>query len=182
MSSKESKIKHLIHDYLLDEGLLREKITDPKVEFGFRFIFPPGKDPLGRQVGRNMVVFRPKNKNLIIMSLGIQISDPHIKALDSLEKNKKMNFFMDLRKSFLLRDVFFRIDIKNHRFEIIDQYFLDSNEKFSKNSFFKTVRKVFNCAAYSNIILSEYCAGKIKPEDFLKSKEFDSDSNFSLYS
>jgi hypothetical protein len=167
---------------LLDEGLLREKISDPKVDFGFQFIFPPGKDPLGRQVGRNMVVFRPKNKNLIIVSLGIQISEPHVKALDSLEKNKKLNFFMDLRKSFLLKDVFFRIDIKHYRFEIIDQYFLDKDENFSKNSFFKTVRKVFNCAAYSNIILSEYCVGKIKPEDFLKSKDFDSDSNFSLYS
>lgn len=182
MSSKESKIKHLIHDYLLDEGLLREKITDPKVEFGFRFIFPPGKDPLGRQVGRNMVVFRPKNKNLIIMSLGIQISDPHIKALDSLEKNKKMNFFMDLRKSFLLKDVFYRIDIKNHRYEIIDQRFLNKDEFISKNSFFKMVRKVFNGATYSNFILDDYCAGKIKPEDFMKAKEFTSDSDFSLYS
>ncbi|MFX0022412.1 MAG: DUF2299 family protein [Candidatus Hermodarchaeota archaeon] len=182
MSAKESKIKQLIQDYLLDEGLLREKISDPKLDFGFRFIFPPGTDPLGRQVGRSMVVFQPKDKNLIIVSLGIQISEPHVKALDSLENNKKLNFFMDLRKSFLLKDVFFRIDIKNNRFEIIDQYFLDKNELFSKNSFFKTVRKVFNCAAYSNIILSEYCAGKIKPEDFLKSKDFDSDSNFSLYS
>jgi hypothetical protein len=116
------------------------------------------------------------------VSLGLQISPPHVKALDSLEDNKKLNFFLDLRKSFLLKDVFFRIDIKNNRYEIIDQYFLDSNEKFSKNSFFNTVRKVFNCAAYSNIILSEYCAGKVKPEDFLKSKEFDSDSDFTLYS
>ncbi|MFX1379648.1 MAG: DUF2299 family protein [Promethearchaeota archaeon] len=182
MSSKESKIKDLIHDYLLDEGLLREKISDPKLNFGFQFIFPPGNDPLGRPVGRTMVVFQPKNKNLVIVSLGIQISDPHVKALDSLENNKKLNFFIDLRKSFLLRDVFFRIDIKNNRYEIIDQYFLDNEEQISKNSFFTSVRKVFNCAAYSNIILSEYCAGKIKPEDFLKSKEFDSDSNFSLYS
>ncbi|MFX0143437.1 MAG: DUF2299 family protein [Candidatus Hodarchaeota archaeon] len=182
MSVKESKIKNLIQDYLLDEGLLREKLSDPKLDFGFRFIFPPGQDPLGRQVGRNMVVLRPKNKNLIVVSLGIQISEPHVKALNSLEENKKLSFFMDLRKFFLLKDVFFRIDIKNHRYEITEQLFLDKNEIISKNSFYKTVQKVFNCGAYSNIILTEYCAGKIKPEDFLKSKEFDSDSNFSLYS
>ena len=78
MSDKESKIKNLIQDYLLDEGLLRGKISDPKLDFGFQFIFPPGKDPLGRQIGRNMVVIRPKNKNLIIVSLGVQISKPHI--------------------------------------------------------------------------------------------------------
>ncbi|MCK4370486.1 MAG: DUF2299 domain-containing protein [Promethearchaeota archaeon] len=181
MSSKESNIKQLIQDYLLDEGLLRGKIPDPKLNFGFRFIYPPGKDPLGRHIGRNMVVIRPKNKNLIVVSLGVQISEPHIKALNSLENSKKMSFFMDLRKSFLLKDVFYRIDLKNHRFEITDQIFLNQDGFISKNSFYKSVRKVFNCAAYSNIILGEYCAGKIKPEDFMKSKEFTEDSNFSLY-
>lgn len=182
MTNKESNIKQLIQDFLLDEGLLRGKISDPNLDFGFQFIFPPGKDPLGRPVGRNMVVFRPKNKGLIIVSLGVQISEPHVKALNSLENKKKLNYFMDLRKSFLLKDVFYRIDIKNHRYEIIDQIFLNKDEIISKNSFFKTVRKVFNCAAYSNIMLTEYCIGKIKPEDFLKSKEFSSDSDFSLYS
>jgi len=182
MSRKDSKIKQLIQDYLLDEGLLRGKIPNPKLEFGFQFIFPPGKDPLGRQIGRNMVVVRPKNKNLIVVSLGVQISEPHIKALISLNNNRKLNYFMDLRKSFLLKDVFYRIDIKNHRYEITDQIFLNKDDFISKNSFYKTVRKVFNSAAYCNIILGEYCAGKIKPEDFLKSKEFTSNSDFSLYS
>jgi len=179
--SKESKIKQVIQDYLLDEGLLRGKISDPKLDFGLKFIFPPGKDPLGRQIGRNMVVIRPKSKNIIVVSLGVQISEPHIKALDSLENTKKMNFFMDLRKSFLLKDVFYRIDINNHRYEITDQIFLNRDGFISKNSFYKSIRKVFNCAAYSNIILGEYCAGKIKPEDFMKSKEFTSGSDFSLY-
>jgi len=182
MTNIDSDIKQLIQDYLLDEGLLRGKISDPKLDFGFQFIFPPGKDPLGRPVGRNMVVFRPKNKNIIIVSLGVQISKPHVKALNSLENAKKMNFFMDLRKSFLLKDVFYRIDIKNHRFEIIDQRFLNKSEVISKNSLFNMIRKVFNCAAYSNIILGEYCAGKIRPEDILKTKEFTPDSDFSLYS
>ncbi len=89
---------------------------------------------------------------------------------------------MDLRKSFLLKDAFYRIDVKNYRYEISDQIFLDNNGIISKNSFFKSIRKVFNCATYSNIILGEYCAGKIRPEDFLKSKEFNSDPGFSLYS
>ena len=182
MSSKENNIKRLIQDYLLDEGLLRGKISDPKLDFGLQFVFPPGKDPLGRQIGRNMVVIGPKNKDIIIVSLGIQLSEPHIKALNNLDNKKKLRFFMELRKSFLLKDVFYRIDIKKHRYEISDQTFLNKDGYISKNSFFKSVRKVFNCAAYSNIILGEYCAGKIKPEDFLKSKEFTSNSDFSLYS
>lgn len=65
MSIKESRIKQLIREYLLDESLLRGKIDDPKLDFGFQFIFPPGKDPLGRQIGRNMVVINPKKKRFV---------------------------------------------------------------------------------------------------------------------
>ena len=93
-----------------------------------------------------------------------------------------MKFFIELRKSFLLKDVFYRIDIKNFRYEMSDQVFLNDVGIISKRSFFKSIRRVFNCAAYSNIILGEYCAGKIKPGDFMKSKDFPDGSDFSLYS
>ena len=116
MSDKESKIKQLIHDYLLDEGLLREKISDPKIDFGFQFIFPPGNDPTGRPVGRRMAILRPKNKDLIVISLGTQISKPHIDALNSLKENRKMQFFWDLRKFFLVKDLFYRSYLNNYRY------------------------------------------------------------------
>jgi hypothetical protein len=174
--SEESEIKKLIQEYLLDEGILREKVKDPKIEFGFRFTFPPGP------IGKIMFVIKPKNKDLIIITIGTQISDPHINALNSLNDSKKMQFFVELRKFFLLKDVYFRINIENHRYEISDQVFLKEDGSVSKNVFFKSVRRVFNCAAYSNIILEEFCSGKIKPEDFTKPEEFTSGSDFSLYS
>lgn len=182
MSAKESKINHLIREYLLDEGLLRERINDPKLDFGFQFVFPPGKDPRGREIGRKMIVIRPRDKDLILVSLGTQISQPHVDALNALKENKKMQFFLDLRKFFLIKDLFFRIDIKNSRYEISDQIFLKEDRTISKNSFFKLIRRVFDGAAYSNILLGEYCAGKIRPEDFMKTKEFAAGSDFSLYS
>jgi len=176
MSVKESKIKHLIREYLLDEGILRQNLPDneKKLEFGFQFSFPPGP------AGHSMVTYKPKNKELIVISLGTQISNPHIKVLNSLEEEQKMRYFITLRKLFLLKDVFFRIDIQNYRYEISDQIFLKEGI-ISKNTFFKSIRKVFTCAAYSNMILADYCSGKIKPEDFDKSKEFTSGSEFSLY-
>ena len=182
MSTKESKIKHLIREYLLNEGLLREQINDSKLDFGFQFVFPPIKDPAGRQLGRNMVVIRPKNKDFVIISLVIQISPPHIDALNSLKENRKTKFFMDLRKYFLMKDLFYRLDLQNYRYQISDQIFLKEDGTISKNSFFNSIRHVFDGAAYSNIMLGEYCIGKIKPEDFMKSKDFTPDSDFSLYS
>jgi len=174
--SEESKIEHLIREYLLDEGILREKVKDPKIEFGFQFVFPQGK------ISKIMFVIKPKNKDLIIITIGTQISDPHINALNSLNNNKKMQFFMELRKFFLLKDVYFRISIDQYRYEISDQVFLKKDGSISKNVFYNSIRKVFNSAAYSNIILEEYCLEKIKPEDFTKAKEFTSGTDFSLYS
>ncbi|MHA2006449.1 MAG: DUF2299 family protein [Promethearchaeota archaeon] len=182
MSNKESKIKHSIQEYLLDEGLLRKKISDDKLEFGFQFIFPPGNDPTGRPIGRNMVVIKPKKKNLIVIILGTQIANPHIDALNSLKEDRKMQFYWELRKFFLIKDLFYRIDINNYRYEISDQIFLKNDGSVSKNNFFKSIRRVFDASAYSNIILGEYCSGKIRPEDFIKSKDFAGGSDFSLYS
>ena len=175
MSVKESKIKHLVREYLLDEEILRKNIDEPKLEFGFQFTFPPGPK------GQNMVVFKPKSKNLLIFSLGTQISPPHVEALNT-STEKKMHFFIALRKFLLLRNLLFRIDGKNFRYEISEQFFLDKDATLSKDKFFKKIRNVFNSAAYANMLLDETCAGKIKPGDFDKSKDFSSASDFSLYS
>ena len=178
MTDNANNIKNLIQDYLLDEGLLRNKIPidEKKLEFGFQFVFPNTKGP----VGQKMVVIKPKNKDLIIISNRIQIAPRQVEALNSLDDNRKISFFMDIRKFFLIKDVFFRIDTQKFRYEISEQMFLKKDGTISKNSFFKSVRKVFTCSAYSNILLNEYCSGKIKPEDMVKSKDFTSD--FSLYS
>jgi hypothetical protein len=127
-----------------------------------------------------MVVIKPKDKDLIIISNPVQISPQQVEVLNSLKDNRKVNFFMDIRKFFLAKDVFFRIDPQNFRYEISDQIFLKRDGTISKNSFYKSVRKVFTCSAYSNMILNDYCLGKIKPGDITKSDDFASD--FSLYS
>ncbi len=178
MTDNANNIKNLIQDYLLDEGLLRNKlpIDEKKLEFGFQFVFPNTKGPIAQK----MVVIKPKNKDLIIISNPIQISPQQVDALNSLENNGKIFFFMDIRKFFLIKDVFFRIDTQKFRYEISEQMFLKKNGTISKNSFFKSVRKVFTCSAYSNMLLNEHCLGKIKPGDMTKSKDFTAD--FSLYS
>ena len=178
MTSEESEVKKQIREYLIDEGILRTQIPDSenKIEFGYRFVFPPGPK------GHLMVVFKPKNKDLIIINAGTQISPPHIEALNSLGEEKKLKFFMELRKLFLLKDVFFRIDIQNYRYEISDQFFLKPDYNIPKDKLFSSVRKVFNCTAYSNILLNEFCMDKLHPDEVGKFKDFSSESDFSLYS
>ena len=175
------KIKFTILEYLSDENLQPNKIADGKLDFGFQFVFPPGKDPLGRPIGKAMVVFKPKNKEILVLSIGTQISPIHVNALNSLEQTKKNQFFMDIRKHFLMKDVLYRIDIKNYRYEITEQIFTSKTKIISKDSFYKRVRRVFNAMVYSNMILAEYCEGKITPEELEKARDF-SGSDYSLYS
>ncbi len=170
-AKKDSKIQQLVHDYLLDEGILRQRIKDPKIEFGYQFSFPPGPQ------GQMMAVFKPKEKDFLIVQIGTKISEPHVKALKSLEE-KQMNFFVDMRKILLLKNLLFRIDIQNYLYEISDQVFLNRSSTISKNDLFKLIRKVFSMAAYLNMLLGEYTSGKVKPEDFSK----ESGSEFTLYS
>ncbi|MFX1275009.1 MAG: DUF2299 family protein [Promethearchaeota archaeon] len=169
MSDNKINIKELIQEYLLDEGILREKLSNPKLEFGFLIAFPPGLN-----TGNKLNVFMPKNKDFIIISIGTQISQEHANSLNSIGE-KKMHFFMSLRKLFLSKNVYFRIDAQNNRFEISDQIFLKKNGSISKNSLYKGIRKVFNTAMYANTILQEYCMGKVSQDDFT------SGSDFSLY-
>jgi hypothetical protein len=179
MSNEKQSTKELIREYLLDEGLLRKRLPTEKLDFGFQFTFPPGSQPSGQPIGKNMAVFKPKNQDFIIIEIGTQISEGHQKALNSLKKERKMKFFMDLRKFFLIKNVYFAFDTENFRYKISEQIFLEKDKRVSKNAFFKAVRKIFNCAIYSNILLGEYCSGKISPEDISKPDEFS--PGFSLY-
>jgi len=182
MTEKDLKsIEDLIREFLLEETTIK-KIPDKKLEFGFQFLFPPGTDPSGRPVGQNMAVIKPKDKDLVIITLGTQISPPHVEALDSLKDDGKQRFFLDLRKILLIKNLMFRIDVQNHRYEISEQYFVSKKKFLTKNAFYKLVRKVFSCAAYCHILLNEYCSGKIKSEDLSDSRDFISGPGFSLYS
>jgi len=172
MSEKKNITKDLIREYLLDEGLLREKLPDPQasLEFGYAFSFPPGQNV------QNMSVFKPKNKDFIIIIIRTQISKQHIEALNSLKDNKKNQFFEDIRKFFIAKEVFFRIDPQNYRYEINHRIFLKKDGTISKNKFFNNIKQLFYCFMYANIMLNEYCAGKVKSS--MGTPSFD----FSLYS
>jgi len=180
MTMSNQNFEEIIRDYLIDEGILRKRIDNKSLEFGFQFVFPPFTEGSGKK-GQNMVVFQPKNKDLIVISIATQISPPHVEALEK-GKERKIRFFVELKKLLLLRNLFFRLDIDNYRYEISDQIFISEDESISKNQLFDTIRKVFNIQAYSNLLLMEFCSGKIKQEDFEDTEKFQSGPGFSLYS
>ncbi len=175
-------VKAQILDYLLEEGILRKKLPSrPKIDFGFEIAYPP--DPRGMNPNTKlMVIIKPKEKDYIIIQIATQISEPHVKALNSLPEEKKFSFFILLKKALLLRNLMYNIDIRNYRYLISDQIFIEKSDKISKNDLFKSIKNVFNIALYANILLGEVCSGKIDKSIFEKGKGNSSDPSFSLYS
>jgi len=136
MPNKDIKIEDLIRDYLLDEGLLREKLSSSNVDFGFVFSFPPGPK------AQNMSVFKPEGRNFIHIAIRIQLSKKHADALNSLKDNKKFEYLNNIRNYFIIKEVYFKIDTNNLMFEIIEQIFPDTDGLITKNNFFKAAQKV----------------------------------------
>jgi len=171
MSEKESKISALIREYLSNQELVWESIIDPRFESGFRFMFPKGSDPHGRPIGKNFVIVQPKNQDFVEISCGVRLSPAQVKALFSLGVDKRVQFFEDIKKIFLLKDVFYNIDTKNNKFAVIDVIYARQDGTISNTFFFKSVQKMFNCTTHAVLVLREYCAGKMQPEEPLVSKE-----------
>ena len=76
-----------------------------------------------------------------------------------------MLFFKELRKFIIFKNIFFRIDVQNHRYELFDQIFINKDNTIPKNSFYKRIRYLFNCTQYSNLMLDDFCSGQVKHED-----------------
>jgi len=156
MPSVRISVEDLLHKYLVEENILKSNINSKEFDFGFIISFPPGPK------SQNLSVYKPKNRNDIFVTIRFQISQDKAVILNSLEDNKKQQFFNDLRKYLLFREVFFKINLQNLIIEIHEQIFPNKENYISKNSLFKLILKVFYCYLYSNILLEEYLNEKKK--------------------
>lgn len=168
-------IEALIRKYLDEEGIYKDEISNPNLAFGYSFTFPPGFNN-----GHLMQVFRPKKKDCILIYIGTEINDDQVKILESMDE--KEDFFQTLRKYLVMKDVFFGIDILNGRYEIVDQIFLKNDGTISKNALYQSIRRVFNCAMYGDLLLSEYCSENMELGELYEPRNFNSGTDFSLYS
>lgn len=152
---KSKKAEELLVRYLDEEDLLTKKVSDTKIEFGYIFKFPPG------QQRQSMQVINPMKSDYVVISLGIQIPDVFIQALNAIEPNKKIQFYIDVRKFLFEQNFLFRFELALNRFHISDQIYFKEGGTISKDKFFKSVRKIYNASQYCTLLLEEYCMDKI---------------------
>jgi hypothetical protein len=171
MSTKTTDFEKLITNFLLEEGILKEKVTSSKFDYGFIISYPQGPK------SQSMTLYKPKNKNSIYISIRIQFSEKHANALSALKDDKKFQLFKDIRRYFLLKEVYFTMDIQNLIFEIYEIVYTDNDGKLSKDTLFKRIQKIYYCFIVTNLIIEEYCYGKE-----ISSRKLGAGFDLSLYS
>ncbi|MBY9016484.1 MAG: DUF2299 family protein [Candidatus Lokiarchaeota archaeon] len=157
MPSDKNSVENLLHEYLLEEGIIKDRIDSAKFDFGFIISFPP------EPKSQNLSIYKLKNMNGIFITIRFQISKEKAEILNSFKDNRKLQFFNDLRKYLLIKEVFFKFVLQDLIVEIHEQIYPDEESFISKNSLFKLIQKVFYCYIFSNLLLEEYCMGKKRP-------------------
>ena len=88
MPSDKNNVENLLREYLLEEGILKDRIDSVEFDFGFIISFPPGPK------SQNLSIYKPKNMNGIFIAIRFQISKEKAEILNSLKDNKKLQFFI----------------------------------------------------------------------------------------
>ena len=88
MLSDKNSVENLLHAYLLEEGILKDRIDSAKLDFGFIISFPLGPK------SQYLSIYKPNNMNGIFITIRFQISKKKAEILNSLKDNNKLQFFI----------------------------------------------------------------------------------------
>jgi hypothetical protein len=88
--SEKKDIVDLFRQWLTEENLFKSTIQDERLIFGFNFVFPPGSPVMFSVV---------QQKNLpdsVIVTLGIAVSEDHLRIMRSWQPKKRKEFLCSL--------------------------------------------------------------------------------------
>lgn len=161
MTDKNINFKPIIRkNILLIGGLLKEEIDDPKLEFGFIFIFP-------NERGKPMTVIRQKKKNFIEISFGFKLSPEHEKKFKSLENTDKRTFIKYLQKNLFRAELDYNYNFsQQYTLALIDKIFLE-NDQISLNQFFRSVRKIHSNAMNIIFFIQDFFTDEFNAGDLV---------------
>ena len=139
-------------------------MDEPKLELGFRFIFPHAK-------GREFIVARGKNIKFLEIQSGTKMSPQHVEKYIKLGETDKWHFARKLQKELFRENIDFLYNLtENFVIVLMDKIFLEKNV-FSKNEFFRIVRKIYNTTMILVFLIQDFFADEFFPKDFTIDKK-----------
>ena len=160
MTERKTSFQDLLRTYVLKiGGLLKEELSDPRFEFGFRFLYPNVN-------GRLTMVIQPKGKDHVEISVGTPLSPPHREKFIALSDVDKRTFVKNLSKSLFQSEIDFTYEFSQHyTIVLIDKIFIEDN-RISLNHFFNSVRKVYSKTMELIIFIQDFFSDEFSPVDF----------------
>ncbi|MFW9973151.1 MAG: DUF2299 family protein [Candidatus Odinarchaeota archaeon] len=158
--SSEPKLNVLIRNYASEIAELEETLHNPKLDFGYRFLFPNRKNPMHKPI----TIVKPKKKKYIEIGIGLSITGKHKDCLEKLDEEKKRQLFFEFQKIFFSKEVQFELDFKSLRFAFHKNIYFEGNS-LSRVSILKTITKIFSIAMLTIILLEQFRDEKV---DFSK--------------
>ena len=125
-----------IKDWIVDEGIFREKKVEDNADFHFIVEFP--KDNI-------MDVVRPKGKDYILIACATQVSPQHLNLMNTSSPKERSNFLLDVNMSLnqFLVDVQLAVDQSTN---LLQQYVITYqifDDGLSKNNLYDALKRVF---------------------------------------
>lgn len=129
---KEDTIK----DWIVDEGIFREKKLDDNADFHYIVEFP--KDNI-------MDIVKPREKDFIIIACATQVSPQHLELMNNSSPKERSEFLLDANMEInkFLVDCQLAIDQNTN---LLQQYVITYqifNDGVSKNSLYDALKRVF---------------------------------------
>ncbi len=129
---KEEKIK----DWIVDEGIFREKKLDDNADFHYIIEFP--NDNI-------MDVVRPKGKDFIIIACATQVSPQHLELMAASSAEVRQNFLLDANMCINQFLVDCQLAVEQNS-NILQQYVITYqifDDGITKNNLFDAFKRVF---------------------------------------
>ena len=128
------KTEEKVKNWLVDEGMFREKAVDENTEFHFIIEFP--KDNI-------MDVVKPKGKDCIVIGCATKVAPEHINLMVEAKDTKQREFILDLNMGLNKFLVDHELQVNQNilqQFIVTETIFEDA---LTKDFFIRSLKKVF---------------------------------------
>ena len=145
----------IVKNWIVDEGIFREKKVDDNSDFHFIVEFP--KDNI-------MDVVKPKGKDFLVIACATQVSPQHLELMSNSSPKEKSKFLLKLNMEInrFLVDTQLAVDQSSN---LLQQYVITYqifDDGLTKNSLFDALKRVFK-AKIQCVWLIEKTFGTVNP-------------------
>ncbi len=144
-------LPEIIKKYIETIGILKETLNEPKLEFGYRFLYPNEK-------GRTFLAVKPKIKNCVEIQTLTKLSPQHVDILNAFPQEKQRQLFYDIGEFLINNKIHHNLNLKDKLYILIDNFFiLDEKDIPTINQFKDSIKNLYYITLQTIKIVIDFC-------------------------